>query len=44
MSKPAVLVTRIIPEKGLVLLRTETDLQVWPGELSPSRSELLGLV
>jgi len=44
MSKPAVLVTRIIPEKGLALLRAETDLQIWPGELPPSRSELLELV
>lgn len=44
MSKPAVLVTRIIPEKGLALLRAETDLHVWPGDLPPSRSELLGLV
>ena len=41
MENAKVLVTRRIPEKGLELLRREARLVLWPGELPPSRQELL---
>ena len=41
MSKPKVFVTRAIPEKGLALVREFCEAQVWPGEMPPSRAELL---
>ena len=41
MSKPRVLVTRVIPEKGLELIREVCEIDLWPGELPPGREELL---
>ncbi len=41
MQKPKVFVTRQIPEKGLGLVRDFCDADVWPGELPPSRENLL---
>jgi glyoxylate reductase len=41
MSKPKVFVTRVIPDKGLELVKDFCDVDVWEGELPPSRAELL---
>jgi glyoxylate reductase len=41
MSKPNVFVTRIIPEKGLEVIRDFCEVDVWEAELPPSRDELL---
>jgi glyoxylate reductase len=39
--RPRVFVTRRIPECGLELLRSQFDVDVWPGPMPPSRPELL---
>ena len=44
MSRPKVFVTRLIPEKGLEIVREFCDLNLWQGELPPTRAELLGQV
>ena len=41
MSKPKVFVTRIIPDKGLDLLKEFCNADVWEDELPPSREEIL---
>ena len=41
MSKPKIFVTRIIPEKGLDLIREFCDMDLWPDDLPPAREELL---
>jgi glyoxylate reductase len=41
MSKPKVFVTRLIPEKGLEIIRDFCEVDLWPNELPPSRAELL---
>jgi glyoxylate reductase len=41
MSKPKVLITRAIPQKGIELIREFCDVDVWEQELPPSREELL---
>ena len=41
MSKPNVFVTRVIPEKGLEIIREFCDLDLWQAELPPTREELL---
>ncbi|MBI5298299.1 MAG: D-glycerate dehydrogenase [Chloroflexi bacterium] len=41
MKKPKVFVTRAIPNRGLDLVLEFCDADVWPGELPPSREELL---
>jgi glyoxylate reductase len=41
MPKPRVFVTRIIPEKGLEIVRDFCDLDLWQAELPPTRDELL---
>jgi len=41
MAKPKVFVTRIIPAKGLDLIRDACDVDVWQDELPPSREELI---
>jgi len=41
MSKPKVFVTRVIPDKGLDLVKDFCDVDLWDGELPPSRDELL---
>ncbi|MEP7136086.1 MAG: D-glycerate dehydrogenase [Chloroflexota bacterium] len=41
MPKPKVFVTRIIPDKGLDLVKDFCDVDVWTGDLPPSRAELL---
>jgi len=41
MSKPKVFVTRIIPEKGLDLIREFCEMDLWQDELPPAREELL---
>ena len=41
MAKPKVLVTRVIPNKGLDMIRDFCDVDLWEKELPPSREELL---
>ena len=41
MSKPKVFITRVIPEKGLEIIREYCEVDVWQNELSPTRDELL---
>jgi glyoxylate reductase len=41
MSKPKVFVTRVIPEKGLEIVREFCEVDLWQDELPPSREELL---
>ncbi len=41
MSKPRVFVTRIIPDKGLEMLREAAEVEVWPEELPPPYEVLL---
>lgn len=41
MAKPKVFVTRLIPEKGLDLIREACDADVWQAELPPTRAELV---
>jgi glyoxylate reductase len=41
MPKPKVFVTRIIPEKGLSLVRDFCEADIWPEEMPPSREVLL---
>lgn len=41
MTKPKVFVTRIIPDKGLDLVKEFCDADVWEGELPPPRQEIL---
>jgi len=41
MPKPKVFVTRIIPDKGLDLVKEFCDADVWDGELPPPREEML---
>lgn len=41
MSKPKVFVTRIIPDKGLDLVKEFCEVDLWQGELPPSREELM---
>ena len=41
MSKPKVFVTRVIPDKGLDLVKDFCDVDLWEGDLPPSREELL---
>ena len=40
MSKPKVFVTRVIPEKGLDIVRDYCDVDLWQNELPPTREEL----
>lgn len=41
MSKPKVFVTRVIPEKGLEIIRGYCEVDVWESDLPPTRIELL---
>jgi len=41
MPKPKVFVTRLIPAKGLDLIREFCDADVWPDELPPSHEEIV---
>lgn len=41
MKKSRVWVTRQVPQVGLDLLSSACDVEVWPGELPPSRDEIL---
>jgi glyoxylate reductase len=41
MMKPKVFVSRIIPDEGLDLIRTECDMDLWEGELPPPHDVLL---
>ena len=41
MSKPRVFVTRVIPDKGLDLVKDFCDVDLWTDDLPPSRDELL---
>jgi glyoxylate reductase len=41
MPKPKVFVTRIIPDKGLDLVKDFCDVDLWESDLPPSREELL---
>jgi len=44
MSKPKVFVTRAIPEKGFELVKDFCDVDLWSGDMPPSREELLGRI
>ncbi|HEY9087806.1 MAG TPA: D-glycerate dehydrogenase [Anaerolineaceae bacterium] len=44
MSKPRVFVTRILPAAGLDRITQFCDADIWPGDLPPSREELLARV
>lgn len=41
MQKPKVFVTRQIPEKGFELVKDFCDVDLWTGDMPPSRDELL---
>ena len=41
MAKPKVFVTRVIPDKGLDMIKDFCDVDLWPDELPPGRAELL---
>lgn len=41
MTKPRVLVTRVIPDEGLEAVRAACDVDLWTDELPPPRDELL---
>jgi glyoxylate reductase len=41
MSKPKVFVTRVIPDKGLDIVREFCEVDLWQSELPPGRDELL---
>ena len=41
MPKPKVFITRAIPEKGFEIIRDFCDVDVWPDELPPTRTELV---
>jgi glyoxylate reductase len=41
MSKPKVFVTRVIPDRGLEIVREFCEIDLWHDELPPSRQELL---
>ena len=41
MAKPKVFVTRLIPDKGLQLVREFCEADIWPDELPPSRDIIL---
>ena len=41
MSKPKVFVTRQIPDKGFELVKDFCDVDLWTGDMPPSRDELL---
>ncbi len=44
MAKPKVFVSRLVPEKGLSIVREFCDAEIWEGEFPPSRAELLARV
>ncbi|HET9906305.1 MAG TPA: D-glycerate dehydrogenase, partial [Anaerolineales bacterium] len=41
MSKPKVFITRIIPDKGLDLIKDFCDVDVWTDDMPPGRADLL---
>jgi len=41
MTRPKVFVTRIIPDKGLDLVKEFCDVDLWTGDLPPARDEVL---
>ena len=41
MTKPKILVTRLIPERGLEMLRQEVNVEVWPDPLPPPYETLV---
>ncbi|MGA7193462.1 MAG: D-glycerate dehydrogenase [Anaerolineales bacterium] len=41
MAKPKVFVARLIPEKGLDLIREFCDADIWPDELPPPHEEII---
>ena len=41
MAKPKVFVTRNIPDKGFELIKNFCDVDLWAGEMPPSRADLL---
>ena len=41
MPKPRVFVSRIIPDKGLEMIREVADAEIWPGEIPPPYEVLL---
>jgi lactate dehydrogenase-like 2-hydroxyacid dehydrogenase len=43
MTGPKILITRVIPDRGLSLIRERFEPVVWPHELPPGRQELVDL-
>jgi len=41
MSKPKVFITRAIPDKGFEIIRDFCEVDLWPDELPPKRTEIL---
>jgi glyoxylate reductase len=41
MTKPRIFVSRLIPEKGLEMLREEADIEVWQDPLPPPYATLV---
>jgi glyoxylate reductase len=41
MAKPKVFVTRVMPDKGFDMIKDFCDVDLWPDELPPGRTELL---
>jgi glyoxylate reductase len=41
MTKPRIFVTRLIPEKGLEIIRQEADVEIWPDALPPPYQTLI---
>ncbi len=44
MSKTKVLITRIIPETGLQLIREKCDTEIWENDLPPTKAELISRI
>lgn len=41
MGRPKAFITRVLPDKGLRLIKDFCDIDVWPADLPPTRAELL---
>ena len=43
MARPAFkrLITRVIPDRGLLLVKEHFKADVWPGEMPPTREQLI---
>lgn len=41
MSQPKIFITRIIPDRGLLLVKEHFQADIWPGEMPPTREQLI---